>query len=231
LSSDRTFNKKKNENNIIDLSHTISHGLETYPGFPRPHISDYVSYEDSKGRYAPGVTFHIGCIEMVANSGTSIDSPAHRYEGANDVSELPIESITDLDGIVIRLSGYSGRAISRVELEGAPVHNRAVLIETGRGRAWGLKDYFVEHPYLTEDAAIYLRDEGAMLVAIDSYNIDDTSDPNRPVHTILLGAGIPIVENLNRAELLPIDGFRFTAVPVKVKGMSAFPVRAWARLT
>ncbi|MEK8131905.1 cyclase family protein [Paenibacillus filicis] len=216
---------------IIDLSHTIAHGMETYPGFPAPQVSDYLSHEASKGRYAPGVTFNIGRIEMVANSGTSIDSPAHRYAGGADVAGLPLEVTADLDGVVVRLAGFTGRAVLRQHLEGYRVSNRAVLIETGRGRSWGLHGYFEEHPYLTKDAAAYLRDEGALLVAIDSHNIDDTSDPDRPVHTILLDAGIPIVENLTGTEQLPDEGFRFTAAPMKIQGMSAFPIRAWARIT
>ncbi|AJY77403.1 cyclase family protein [Paenibacillus beijingensis] len=217
--------------NLIDLSHTIVSGMETYPGFPKPQVSDYLSYEASEGRYAPGVTFHIGRVDMVANSGTAIDSPAHRFAGKADVAGLPIDSVADLDGVVIRLEGMKGRAISRQALAACNVRDRAVLIETGHGKLWGTPAYFEEHPYLTRDAAEYLREEGAHLVALDSLNIDDTRDPHRPVHSILLEAGIPIVENLCNLEQLPAEGFRFSAVPMKLQGMSAFPVRAWAKVT
>ncbi|GGG61111.1 cyclase family protein [Paenibacillus radicis (ex Gao et al. 2016)] len=215
---------------IVDLSHTIEHGHVTYPGMPAPQVSDFLSFEDAMGKYAPGVAFNIGRIEMVANSGTSIDSPAHRYEGTDDVAELPIAAIADLEGVVIRLEGFKERAVTRQYLEGHSIRDRAVLIETGRGQAWGQSGYFEDHPYLTEDAAAYLKEEGALLVGIDSHNIDDTSDPVRPVHSILLAAAIPIVENLNNLEQLPLEGFYFTAAPMKIRGMSAFPIRAWARL-
>ncbi|WP_042166498.1 cyclase family protein [Paenibacillus gorillae] len=215
---------------IVDLSHTIEHGHITYPGMPAPQISDFLSFEEAKGKYAPGVAFNIGRIEMVANSGTSIDSPAHRYEGTADVADLPLAAVADLEGVVIRLVEFKERAITRQQLEGLGIRNRAVLIETGRGQAWGQPDYFTDHPYLTEDAAAYLKEEGALLVGIDSHNIDDTSDPLRPVHSILLAASIPIVENLTNLGQLPLEGFYFTAAPMKMKGMSAFPIRAWARL-
>ncbi|WP_368086854.1 cyclase family protein [Paenibacillus sp. yr247] len=219
-----------NRSTLIDLSHTVVSGQETYPGFPKLQVSDYLTYEDSEGRYAPGVTFHIGRVDMVANTGTAIDSPAHRYAGKPDVSGLPIESVADLDGIVIRLEGMEGRAVSRKALAACNVLGRAVLIETGHAKLWGTPEYFKAPPYLTRDAAEYLRDEGATLVAIDSLNVDDTNDLHRPAHSVLLEAGIPIVENLCNMEQLPTEGFRFSAVPMKLRGMSAFPVRAWARL-
>ncbi|MCR8644233.1 cyclase family protein [Paenibacillus sp. N1-5-1-14] len=216
---------------LIDLSHSIVSGMETYPDFPKPQVTDYISHEESEGRYAPGVTFHIGRVDMVANTGTAIDSPAHRFAGMADVAGLSIDSVADLEGIVIRLNGMTGRAITRQALAAYPLNGRAVLIETGMGQMWGLTAYFEKHPYLTHDAAEYLRDEGAVLVGIDSLNIDNTTDPYRPAHSILLGAGIPIVENLCNLEQLPTEGFRFSAAPMKLQGMSAFPVRAWARLT
>ena len=225
-----TTNTTNLRSKLIDLSHTIMNGMETYPGFPKLQISDYISYEDSKGLYPPGVTFHIGRVDMVANSGTAIDSPAHRFAGKSDIAELPIDSVADLDGVVIRLGGMNGRAITRQALGAFNVRDRAVLIETGHGKLWGNQSYFNDHPYLTQDAAEYLREEGAVLVAIDSFNIDNTDDPHRPAHTILLDAGILIVENICNLEQLPIEGFRFSAVPMKLQGMSAFPVRAWAKM-
>jgi arylformamidase len=225
-----TANTSGSQSKLIDLSHMIENAMETYPGFPRPRISDYLSYEASEGHYAPGVIFHIGRVDMVANTGTAIDIPAHRFPGKPDVAGLPIDSVADLDGVVIRLDGMTGRAISRQALAACNVRGRAVLIETGIGKSWGSLTYFKEHPYLTRDAAEYLRDEGAVLVAIDSLNIDDTNDPHRPVHSILLDAGILIVENICNLEQLPTEGFRFSAVPMKLQGMTAFPIRAWARV-
>jgi arylformamidase len=225
-----TSNNSGSQSKLIDLSHIIENDMETYPGLPKPRISDFLSYEASEGHYAPGVIFHIGRVDMVANTGTAIDSPAHRFPGKPDVAGLPIDSVADLDGVVIRLDGMTGRAISRQALAACNVRGRAVLIETGIGKSWGSLTYFKEHPYLTRDAAEYLRDEGAVLVAIDSLNIDDTNDPHRPVHSILLDAGILIVENICNLEQLPTEGFRFSAVPMKLQGMTAFPIRAWARV-
>jgi len=215
---------------LIDLSHLIKSGMETYLGFPRPQVSDYMTHEESKGRYAPGVTFHIGRVDMVANTGTAIDSPAHRYPGRPDIAGLSIDMVADLDGVVIRLEGMKGKAVTTHAIRPFHIRGRAVLIETGHAKWWGTPAYFEAPPYLTREAAEYLRDEGASLVAIDSLNIDNTQDPLRPAHSILLEAGIPIVENLCNLHRLPTEGFRFSAVPMKLQGMSAFPVRAWARL-
>ena len=216
---------------LVDLSHAIHDGQITYPGLPAISIKDHLSHDAALGGYAEGVSFQIGRIDMVANSGTSIDAPYHRFPGTPDVAALPLASMADLQGIVVRLAGMAGKAVTRQALLPATedVAGKAVLIETGWSARWGTPDYFAGHTYLTHDAAQYLRDRGVALVGIDSLNIDDTSDPSRPVHSLLLAAGIPIVENLANLHELPIDGFRFSAVPMRAVGMGAFPVRAWAR--
>jgi arylformamidase len=76
--------------------------------------------------------------------------------------------------------------------------------------------------------AQWLREAGASLVGIYSLNIDDTADLTRPVHTMLLGAGIPIVEHLCGLSALPDTGASFFAVPTKVKAVGTFPIRAFA---
>jgi arylformamidase len=212
---------------LIDLSHVIQSGQTVYPGLPAPVVTDHLSHEASRERYGPGVTFQIGRIDMVANSGTAIDAPYHRFPGEPDIAALPLERIADLDGVVI---DTSAKATTRAALESADVRGKAVLIRTRWSTQWGTSAYGPDHPYLTADAAEYLRDGGAVLVGIDSLNIDDTTDPARPVHTILLAAAIPIVENLANLGPLPHHGFRFSAVPMRIAGMGAFPVRAWARL-
>lgn len=215
---------------LIDLSHTIEAGMVTYRGLPAPLICDYLSRRASRERYAPGTEFHIGRIDMVANTGTYLDSPFHRFADGPDVSELDLASLTDLPGVVVRVEGREGRAIGPEALTAHEVRSRAVLVHTGWAAHWRMDRYFEGHPFLTEDAAVFLRDHGAVLVGIDSYNIDDTEDLRRPVHTILLGAGIPIVEHMRGLEQLPDVGFRFSAVPAKVKGLGSFPVRAYARV-
>lgn len=213
---------------LLDLSHTVEHGLVTYRGLPPPFISDHLSREESRKLYAEGTEFHIGRIEMVANTGTYLDSPFHRYEDGADLSELPLSSLADLDGVVVDAAGAAARGLGRAAFAGLEVRGKAVLVRTGWDANWGSERYFDGHPFLTEDAALLLRDGGAALVGIDSYNIDDTADGRRPAHSILLGAGIPIVEHMCGLGRLPARGFRFFAVPVKVRGFGTFPVRAFA---
>ena len=214
---------------FVDLSHTIEHGMTTYPGLPGPLICDFLSREASRGRYAPGVEFHIGRIDMVANTGTYLDSPFHRYADGKDLSALPLSSLAGLEAIVIR-GPAAGRAIDRAAFAGRPIGGRAVLVRTGWDVHWRTAAYLEGNPYLTADAAAYLVAEGAALVGIDSLNIDDIKDLERPVHSTLLAAEIPIVEHLCHLGQLPDAGFRFSAVPPKVAGFGTFPVRAFATL-
>lgn len=214
----------------VDLSHVIEDGMITYRGLPAPIICDYLSREASRANYAEGTEFQIGKIEMIANTGTYLDSPFHRFANGHDLSELDLASLANLDAVVIRVTGSARRAIPRAAFAALDVRGKAVLAHTGWDRHWRTDQYFEGHPFLTEDAATWLRDAGAALVGIDSYNIDDTADGARPAHTILLGAGIPIVEHLRGLEQLPLAGFRFSAVPPKVRGMGTFPVRAFATM-
>jgi arylformamidase len=217
----------RRQSELIDLSHTIEDGLITYRGLPAPVVCDYLSRAESRGHYAEGTAFHIGKIEMVANTGTYLDAPFHRYAEGKDLSELSLASLAHLDGVVLRIRGSAGRGIGRNAFGSLPVRSKAVLIHTGWDAHWRTDQYFEGHPFLRRDAAQYLADSGAVLVGIDSLNIDDTADGLRPAHTILLGAGIPIVEHLCRLEQVPDWGFKFHAVPVKVKGLGTFPVRAF----
>ena len=220
---------------LVDLSHTVEDGMITYRGLPAPVVCDFLSREQSRGLYAEGTEFQIGKIDMVANTGTYVDSPFHRFADGKDLSELALESLADLDAVVVRVIGMSSRAVGREALVAALAEieprGMAVLIHTGWSAHWRTDRYFEGHPFLTADAAAYLVEASAALVGIDSLNIDDTADGHRPVHTTLLGAEIPICEHLCRLDRLPIAGFRFSAVPVKVKGMGTFPVRAHAAIT
>jgi len=164
---------------------------------------------------------------MVANTGTYIDAPFHRYVEGKDLSELPLSSIAGLDGVVVRVDLSRGKAVGEAAFRGRDVAGKAVLVHTGWSKHWRTAPYFEDHPFLTEGAALLLRNAGAALVGIDSLNIDDTTDGRRPVHTILLGRDIPVVEHLTNLDRLPDEGFRFFAVPVKVKALGSFPVRAF----
>jgi kynurenine formamidase len=218
---------------LIDLSHVVEHGMITYQGLPAPLICDFLSREQSRSHYADGVEFHIGKIEMVANTGTYLDSPFHRYAHGKDLSELDLTSLVNLEGLIVRATARAGRAktgraITSAAFDGLDVRGKAVLVRTGWDAHWRTDQYFEGHPFLTADAAQYLADSGVALVGIDSLNIDDTGDGRRPVHSTLLGQDIPIVEHLCGLGQLPDSGFRFFAAPVKVKAFGTFPVRAFA---
>jgi len=213
---------------LIDLSHTIAHGIVTYPGLPSPIICDFLSRENSQSHYAEGVEFQIGQITMVANTGTYLDTPFHRYADGKDLSDLPLEHTVDLEGLRVHTSAS---AIGPEAFRGLSVAGKAVLVETGWSRHWGTDAYLSGHPFLTEEAAAWLKGEGARLVGIDSLNIDDIADKRRPVHSTLLGAEIPIVEHMTNLTTLPDSNFQFFAAPVKVKGFGTFPVRAFAILS
>ncbi len=213
---------------MIDLSHTVEDGMITYRGLPAPVICDFLGHEASKQSYAADTSFHIGKVEMVANTGTYIDSPFHRFEQGRDISALDLSGVADLEAMVVRVEGMAGRSIDREVFLPFDLKSKAILVHTGWARHWRTDRYFEGHPFLTARAARYLRDQGVALVGIDSLNIDDTSDGARPVHTTLLGADILIVEHLCHLDQLPLSGFTFTAVPVKVKGVGTFPVRAYA---
>lgn len=214
---------------LIDLSHVIEHGMTTYRGLPPPVITDHLSYDASRDLYEAGTEFHIGRIEMVANTGTYLDTPAHRWRGAEDLSDIGVERVAELPGLCVDATG-AGEAIRPEAFAGLEVAGRAVLVRTDWSRHWRTEAYLIGHPFLTQAAAVWLRDQGAALVGIDSHNIDDTRGRTRPVHSVLLKAGVLIVEHLTNLAALPASGFSFTAAPPKVKGMGTWPVRAMARV-
>jgi kynurenine formamidase len=215
----------------IDLSHTVEDGLITYKGLPAPIICDYLSREASRSHYAEGTEFHIGKIEMIANTGTYLDSPFHRFADGDDLATLTLEQVAGLEVVLVRLPAGHPRAVDSSVFAGLDVRGKAVIVHTGWARHWKTDQYFEEHTFLTADAAEALKAGGAALVGIDSLNIDDTNDGRRPVHTTLLGANILIVEHLCNLEQIPLErAFTFYAVPVKVKAFGTFPVRAFVEL-
>ncbi len=217
-------------NRLIDISHTVEDGMVTYKGLPAPVICDWRSREASRSFY-DGAEFQIGKVEMVGNTGTYIDSPFHRFAHGKDLSELPLESVADLECLIVRVDPTGGAAIDTVPLTAQDVDGKALLFYTGWDRHWRTDAYFEGHPHLTERAAEWLMKAGAALVGIDSMNIDSIATGARPVHTILLGRDIPIVEHLCGLGHVPARGSRFSAVPVKVKGCGTFPVRAYVSVT
>lgn len=218
----------ESDSSLIDLSHTIFDGLITYKGLPAPVVCDFLSRKDSRKLYETGTEFQIGKIEMVTNTGTYIDCPFHRYENGKDFSEIDLDAFVDIEAITINASDTLEIGVKF--FKGKEIRNRAVLVYTGWSAKWNTENYFYNHPYLTEEAAEYLKNCEVKLVGIDSHNIDDTRENRRPVHTILLGAEILIAEHLTNLNLLPETGYLFNAVPPKFRGVGTFPVRAFAKI-
>lgn len=210
---------------LIDVSHVVRDGMTTYKGLPTPIICDYLTREASKKNYGEGASFQIGVITMSSNTGTYVDTPFHRYEDGKDLSQIALSSLANLN--TVKITVHDDMEITPAHFEGLDIKGKAVLIETNWSRHWETDAYFENHPYVSESAALYLRDQGVVFVGIDSYNIDDTRGTSRPCHTILLGADIPICEHMTNLSALPTSGFKFFAVPVKVEGMGTFPVRAF----
>jgi kynurenine formamidase len=214
---------------IVDLSHPIHDGLVTYPGLPAPEIRPHLTRVQSRSVYEPGTEFQIDAITMVGNTGTYLDSPFHRYAEGLDLAALPLESCVELSAVLARTAGSGSRAVDVGALAALDVAGRAVLLHTGGDAAWGHADYATEAPYLSEAGARWLAERGARLVGIDSVNIDDIQGGGRrPAHSILLRAGIPVVEHLTGLSQLPPTGFRFTAAPIPLAGFGSFPTRAYA---
>jgi kynurenine formamidase len=217
---------------LVELSHVVRAGMVTYPGLPGPEVSDYLSREDSRARYAPGTEFQLGRISLVSNTGTYLDTPFHRFADGADLAMFPLERCVDVSGIVIDAT-TTGRAIDVAEFEhaGHDVTGRAVLLRTDWSRHWGSERYGAsDHPFVTAAAAAWLAEHEPALVGIDSVNIDDMADGARPAHTTLLAAGIPVVEHLRGLDELPPRGFRLHAAPLAIDGMGTFPIRAYALL-
>jgi len=213
---------------LIDLSHSIEHGMVTYKGLPAPLICDYLSREDSKKNYAHGTEFQIGKIEMVTNTGTYLDCPFHRYADGKDLSQINLEKLAELDAVLIDAENH--QSIGKNFFEGKDISGKAVLVYTSWSKHWRTDSYFENHPFLTAEAAEYLVSQKVKLVGIDSYNIDDTRTNTRPVHTALLRSEILIVEHMTNLNSLKGKKFIFNAVPPKFVGVGTFPVRAFAKI-
>ena len=213
---------------FVDLSHDITAGMTTYPGLPVPTIADHLTREAAEQVYGPGITFQIGLVTMCTNTGTYLDVPFHRFADGHDLTGLALERVADVPAVCLDRTGIGAIELADAELSGLAGH--AVLVRTGHADHWGSDAYFIGHPFLTESAAERLVAAGVACVGIDSLNIDSTAGGDRPVHTALLRAGIPIIEHLTALQELPATGFRFTAVPPKIEGAGTFTVRAFATL-
>jgi arylformamidase len=215
---------------LVELNHVIRDGMITYPGLPGPSIASHLTREASRAHYAAGTEFAIDQLTLIGNTGTYLDAPYHRYPDGADLSSVPLEGTVDLPATVVRVAGTQQRAVDVGALAGLDVGGRAVLLHTGDDVRFGSPGYAEGRHFLTRAGAAWLAANGAALVGIDALNIDDTDDGSRPAHTLLLAAGIPVVEHLTGLGQLPPTGARFTAVPLRIEGFGTIPVRAFARL-
>lgn len=215
---------------LVDLTHPVEEGMVTYPGLPAPSFGLHLSRQDSEAHYAPGTRFELATISMIGNTGTYLDAPWHRFADGTDLAGLPLERTAAVPGVVVDVTGAGARAIDAPALAAVDVEGRAVLLHTGWDRHWRRAEYAVDAPFLTAAGAASLVDRGAVLVGIDALNIDDGGDPERPAHTRLLAAGIPVLEHLTGLSALPPSGFALHAAPVPVRRFGTFPVRAYAVL-
>jgi kynurenine formamidase len=215
---------------LVELSHVIRAGMITYPGLPGPEITPYLTREASRQHYAPGTEFAIDRLTLVGNTGTYLDAPYHRYPGGADLSGVPLARIADLPTVVVRMTDAPQAGVDVGALAAVDVRGMAVLLHTGDDARFGSPGYSEGRHFLTRAGAAWLADHDAALVGIDALNIDDTADGERPAHSLLLAAGIPVVEHLTGLGQLPPTGALFTAVPLRVEGMGTIPVRAFARL-
>lgn len=216
---------------IVDLSHVIRAGLVTYPGLPAPVVTPHLTRADSRTKYAQGTEFAMDIVTMIGNTGTYLDSPFHRYEGGADLAGLDLATLVDLGAEVVHVTDSAERGVQASVFAGRDVRGAAVLIHTGWDTRFATPAYAHGAPFLTAEATDYLIAQGAVLVGIDSLNIDDTeSGGERPAHSRLLAAGIHVVEHLTNLGELPATGARFTAAPPAFEGFGTFPVRAFATL-
>jgi kynurenine formamidase len=213
---------------IVDLSHPLTTGMPSYPGLLEPRFRTWLTHKESLERqtYALGTTFQIATYELGGNTGTYVDAPFHRYPGGADLAHLPLERLADLTGVVI--TGANEGPIGPDAFAGMNLRGKAVLVRTDWSEKWERADYFRSGPFLTSEACHMLVTAAVALVGIDCANIDDMNDRERPAHTVLLGAGIPIVEHLCGLDAIPASRFRFFAVPPAIAGGTSFPVRAFA---
>jgi kynurenine formamidase len=228
--SDRTGGPPSRSGTLVELSHVIRAGMITYPGLPGPELTPHLTREDSRSHYSPGTEFAIGRISLVGNTGTYLDSPYHRYPGGADLAAIPLERTAGLPAVVVRVTGAQQRGIGAGALAALDVRGAAVLLHTGDDTRFGSPAYAEDAHFLTEAGAAWLADRDPALVGIDAVNIDDTADGRRPAHSLLLAAGIPVVEHLTGLGQLPPAGAWFTAAPLRIEGFGTIPVRAFARL-
>jgi kynurenine formamidase len=215
---------------FFELSHPIADGMRMFPGLEPPRVGAVLDHAASRPHYDGQAEFYLGWIEMAGNTGTYLDSPFHRFPDRPDISELALEDLAGLPGLVLDGRVADDRSVA-LEAEESDLAGKAVLIRTGWDERWGTDAYWAPGPFVAPESLELLLRARPKLVGVDFWNVDDAvGDPSRRVHTALLSTGILIVEHLCGLAALPSTGFRFYAVPLRVVGGASFPVRAFAEL-
>ena len=212
---------------FIEVSHAVEPGMETYPGLPVPRAEVVWDYDASRARYQNQAEFFIASLHLCGNTGTYVDAPIHRYRGGTDLAGLPLASLAHLPVALVDATGVADRALGPELFHGLDLAEKAVLVRTDWSRHWGTEAYFGANPFLTAEACRHLLAARARFAGIDSLNIDDTHDPRRPAHTLLLGAGVPVCEHMTNLAAVPAEGGFLHAVPIAWRGGASFPVRAY----
>ena len=199
---------------IINLSHAGGNSALRWHDLPTPRIADPLP---RRGR-----------SDSIATHGTGSATPGHHIAHGQDLDGRELRGVAAVPGVVVRVVGARQRALDWHHFVPFDCRGRAVLVHTGWDRHWGTPHYAAGgHPFMTEKAAIYLRDHGALIVGIDSPSLDDTTAQSPPVHAVLSAAGIPIIEHLTGLDALPAAGFQLHAA-APAGGSVAVPVRAHA---
>lgn len=214
---------------LVDLAHPIHDGMAAYPGLPAARVRPVVTHAASRARYAGQAEFCLTEVAFASNTGTYLDSPWHRHPDGPDVGALPLEALAALPGVVLDGVGDASGALDVDLRDEGSLTGHAVLVRTGWDAHWGADRYW-RGPHLSRDAVEQLAAAGPALVGVDFANVDDTADPVRPAHTILLGAGVLVVEHLARLDRLPHRGFVLHCVPLAVRGAASMPVRPYAEV-
>ncbi|MFI5341541.1 MAG: cyclase family protein [Candidatus Methylomirabilales bacterium] len=214
---------------FVELNHVLEDGMKAYPGLPSPKIGAFLDHEASRSHYDERAEFYLGRVDMVCNLGTYLDSPYHRHRDRADLSQIPLEKVARVPGVVLDAAASPDRSIA-LDCSASQLCGRAALIRTGWDRRWGTDAYWEPGPYLAASFVDLLIRARAILVGVDFWNVDNTEDPSRPAHTRLLAEGILIVEHLCNLSALPRTGFQFSAVPLRIARGASFPVRAFAEM-
>jgi kynurenine formamidase len=214
---------------LLDLSQTVGPDTPLFSDtWPRPTITPFLSHAQSafSGRYA-GTTVELSFVQFITSIGTYLDSPFHFNPDGATIDRLDLRQLV-LPGLVVKVRGAQPRqALGPELLDGQEVTGKAVLLDTGWSAYWGQQQYY-DHPFVSRELAAALREQGARLLGCDLLMADNPEDPHRPAHVTLLNANVLIVENLTHLGQIPAGPFTFHAVPAKICGAAAFPVRAYA---